>query len=106
VHKRNIVHLDLKPENIMLINDNLSIETLIKPGFIKLIDFGLAINVEQKESKRNVFIGSLRYASRNSHKGDLLGYRDDLESLIYVLIYLKTGKKMSKKRPSSLADTK
>ena len=77
----------------MLMQNNIKIESIMKPGFIKLIDFGLAINVEQKESKRNLFIGSLRYASRNSHKGDLLGYRDDLESLIYVLIYLKTGNK-------------
>ena len=41
MHMTNIVHRDIKPENIMLTNE-LFTESALKPGSLKLIDFGLS----------------------------------------------------------------
>lgn len=38
------------------------------------------------------FIGTTRYASIAAHKGYEIGRKDDIESLIYVIIYCITGK--------------
>lgn len=37
------------------------------------------------------FIGTTRYASIAAHKGHELGRKDDLESMMYVLIFLLRG---------------
>ena len=38
------------------------------------------------------FKGTITYASMNSMRGEIQSYRDDLESLAYVLLYAKLGK--------------
>ncbi|CAK69848.1 unnamed protein product (macronuclear) [Paramecium tetraurelia] len=90
VHKKNILHLDIKPENIMISQAFEKESDIEKDGFIQLIDFGLSqLYEENSEGLQDVFIGSLNFASRSSHDGSPLGYKDDLESLLYVLFYLK-----------------
>ncbi|CAD8149884.1 unnamed protein product [Paramecium octaurelia] len=90
VHKKNILHLDIKPENIMISQAFEKESDIEKDGFIQLIDFGLSqLYEENSEALQDVFIGSLNFASRSSHDGSPLGYKDDLESLLYVLFYLK-----------------
>lgn len=37
------------------------------------------------------FVGTSRYASISAHKGFELGRKDDLESLLYVMIYCLKG---------------
>lgn len=37
------------------------------------------------------FVGTSRYASISAHKGFELGRKDDLESLLYVMIYCFKG---------------
>jgi serine/threonine protein kinase len=41
-HKQNVMHRDLKPQNIFISKENLK---------IKIADFGLAKNVEQSKTK-------------------------------------------------------
>ncbi|CAD8191702.1 unnamed protein product [Paramecium pentaurelia] len=90
VHKKEILHLDIKPENIMLSQQISNDQDVLKPGLIQLIDFGLSQQfIKNSETLKDVFIGSLNFASRSSHQGKPIGYRDDLESLLYVLCYLK-----------------
>ncbi|CAD8079986.1 unnamed protein product [Paramecium sonneborni] len=90
VHKKKILHLDIKPENIMLSQQCLNDQDILQPGFIQLIDFGLSQQFNKdSESLKDVFIGSLNFASRSSHNGTPLGYKDDLESLLYVLFYIR-----------------
>ncbi|CAD8178061.1 unnamed protein product [Paramecium pentaurelia] len=94
IHHKPILHLDIKPENIMLLQtiQNTSIDQLLKPGFIQIIDFGLSQSLENLKNQKNLFIGSLNFASRASHKGEYLSFKDDLESLLYVLVYLRNYK--------------
>ena len=62
-----------------------------------IIDFGISkIYTDSKRKhiafkKNKPFIGTTRYASLAAHKGYELGRKDDLESLMYVLIYLHKG---------------
>ncbi|CAD8049965.1 unnamed protein product [Paramecium primaurelia] len=90
VHQRGIVHRDLKPENIMMGKINTSQAFLVDFGVSKQIfDKGKHIPFKDKKS----FIGTARYASVAAHKGFEIGRKDDLESLMYVIIYLILGQR-------------
>ncbi|CAD8141935.1 unnamed protein product [Paramecium octaurelia] len=90
VHQRGIVHRDLKPENIMMGKTNTSQAFLVDFGVSKQIfDKGKHIPFKDKKS----FIGTARYASVAAHKGFEIGRKDDLESLMYVIIYLILGQR-------------
>lgn len=91
MHSKHFIHRDIKPENFI---------TGLSPNEnrIYLIDFGLAkkyfnescsMHIPYKEDK--AFAGTLEFASRNAHLGVQMSRRDDLESLMYMLIYLFKG---------------
>jgi len=88
LHNLGIIHRDIKPENFLLNVENTS---------LKIIDFGLARcyktekNEHIKEEKGRKLTGTARYVSINVHKGITPSRRDDMESIIYILIYLLNG---------------
>ena len=89
LHNNGFVHRDIKPENFLL--------TLNKPTKVFLIDFGLCkpylLNNKHIEFKyKNKFIGTLNFASINTHNLYEQSRRDDLESVAYMLIYFYFGK--------------
>ncbi len=87
LHSLNIIHRDIKPENFAIGYSN-------NKNKIYIFDFGLSkiIDNNDLENKtKNSLIGTMRYASIRSHEGKELTYRDDLESLMYMIIYLYNG---------------
>ena len=89
IHDRGVLHRDLKPANIML-------------GFhetdLYIADFGLAkkyINnkndhISYCDNKR-VVTGTLRYCSTYTHYGVESSRRNDLQSFLYILIFIFKG---------------
>jgi hypothetical protein len=75
----------------------------VNTGLAYLVDFGVSKLVFEKGKhmyllwkfspfkEKKSFIGTTRYASVAAHKGFEIGRRDDLESLMYVIIYLILG---------------
>jgi casein kinase I family protein HRR25 len=84
VHDKQLIHRDIKPANFAFgYNTNT----------LHLIDFGFCKSyIREKQHilprPTSSLIGSMNYASINSHNCMELSRRDDLESFGYVLLYL------------------
>ena len=90
IHFHGYVHSDIQPRNI-LVSANRS-------PTIYLIDFGLSKRYCHDITGKHVpfclkhgLTGTPAFASINSHLGGEMGCRDDIESLVYVLVYLLSG---------------
>ncbi len=83
-HEKGIIHRDVKPQNIMLLED----------GTIKVTDFGIArfSNNTEEPVSSNKAIGSVHYIAPEQAKGDITDARSDLYSLGVMMYEMFTGK--------------
>ncbi|XBH74056.1 hypothetical protein VPH35_101075 [Triticum aestivum] len=87
LHQNCIVHLDLKPANILLDGNMMP----------KITDFGLSRCFDEKQSRaitKNM-AGTLGYIAPEFHSGDIytITYKSDIYSLGVIIIEMLTGKK-------------
>ncbi|KAL4649272.1 hypothetical protein ACB092_01G003600 [Castanea dentata] len=91
VHSKSYLHRDIKPDNFIMGRRS-------KDNEVFIMDFGLATKYRHPSTYTHIpyrenrnFVGTERFASRNTHRGIQQSRRDDLESLGYVLIYFLKG---------------
>ncbi len=96
-HEAHLVHRDIKPENIMIRPD----------GYVKILDFGLAKLVEQKnksvlgleestvrqnQTAKGIILGTVNYMSPEQAKGERVDERTDIFSLGVVIYEMTAGR--------------
>lgn len=82
-HKNNIIHRDVKPQNI-LVTEN---------GDVKVTDFGIAkSSTTSTITNTTTIMGSAHYLSPEQAKGTFVDLRSDMYSLGIVLYEMVTGK--------------
>jgi serine/threonine protein kinase len=89
LHDKDLLHRDIKPDNFVF---GLESQT----NKLYLVDFGFAkrYNYNGKhipEKKINSLIGSPNFVSLNVHNNIEPSRRDDIESCIYIIIYMLYG---------------
>jgi serine/threonine protein kinase len=92
-HDHGVVHRDIKPGNIVLLEDPLS----RKVQNVKIVDFGIAKFTEHEEgeiqslTRTGEVVGSPLYMSPEQCSGDRVDHRSDIYSLGCVLFESLTG---------------
>ena len=81
-HEKGIVHRDIKPQNIMLLQD----------GTIKVTDFGIArFSRGETRTMTDKAIGSVHYIAPEQARGDLTDEKADIYSVGVMLYEMITG---------------
>ncbi|MDI9589823.1 MAG: Stk1 family PASTA domain-containing Ser/Thr kinase [Acidobacteriota bacterium] len=81
-HRHEIIHRDIKPQNIMVLRD----------GNIKVMDFGIARAKNSHLTTDNSVLGTAHYVSPEQTQGKELGPTTDIYSLGIVMYEAATGK--------------
>lgn len=80
-HNKNIIHRDIKPQNIIISTD----------GKVKVTDFGIAKATSSNTISSDV-MGSVHYASPEQERNGFVDGRSDIYSLGIVMFEMVTGR--------------
>ncbi|MBE6998799.1 MAG: serine/threonine protein kinase, partial [Ruminococcaceae bacterium] len=80
-HSRNIVHRDIKPQNVMILRD----------GTVKVTDFGIARMANHQQTVTQNAFGSVHYIAPEQAKGGMTDGRTDLYSVGIIMYEMLTG---------------
>lgn len=83
-HRHNVIHRDIKPQNVFLTPD----------GTVKLGDFGIATfsNANARLTRSEVVVGSVHYLAPEIYKGGQATPQSDIYSLGVTFFELITGR--------------
>ncbi len=82
-HGQNIIHCDVKPQNIMLLDG----------GHIKLTDFGIARVIDSEDNvESDKAVGTVYYISPEQASGRVIDGRSDIYSLGVMMYEMATGR--------------
>lgn len=80
-HAQNIIHRDVKPQNIMITKDNK----------VKVADFGIAHVMANGATINTISMGSVHYSSPEQNQGRTCDARSDIYSLGVTMYEMITG---------------
>lgn len=82
-HEKGVIHRDIKPQNIMLLQD----------GTIKVTDFGIArFSRSETRTMTDKAIGSVHYIAPEQARGDVTDEKADIYSVGVMLYEMLTGR--------------
>jgi casein kinase I family protein HRR25 len=87
IHNKHLLHRDIKPDNFFFF-------LCYKKAQLHIIDFGFCKNfinkegMHMKQTTDKTPLGTPNFISLNVHDGIEPSRRDDLESIVYILLYL------------------
>jgi tRNA A-37 threonylcarbamoyl transferase component Bud32 len=89
-HEHGIIHRDMKPENVFLIQRE------GRPDFVKVLDFGIAKSVNEdgdapRLTQAGMIFGTPEYMSPEQAQGQMPDHRVDVYALGCLMYHLLTG---------------
>jgi eukaryotic-like serine/threonine-protein kinase len=87
-HERDVVHRDLKPDNIVLL------EQAGRPSFVKIVDFGMVrlLGSAAKLTNQGAILGTPHYMAPEQCRGQPADHRADIYSVGILMYRMLTGK--------------
>jgi eukaryotic-like serine/threonine-protein kinase len=85
LHRRGMVHRDLKPANVLVVDGGVD-------GRVKVLDFGLAVLLDQVREGRSVFAGTPAYMAPEQYLGSPPSRSSDLYAVGVIAYELLVGK--------------
>lgn len=93
IHSQSVIHRDVKPSNIMVLGGERTLKGEIGEGTIKLMDFGIAKQIEMEifTTTGDIF-GTPYYVPPEMLKEGKMDHRGDIYSFGVTLYWMFTGK--------------